>query len=231
MVVFASVRAGYVEMIARQFQPVRYRKSISIGVIFRIFETLWFFLTSKDSSRLRFSSKYSTPWWIFHKHRIVGVGWRWVSSPPPPKRDWGKTRSSSVVLRDFCSLPIRAHCCRTVSSSVHWNLLKKLFDSSELACLKSDRNIAYSLTSPENFGILGFSILKLHVSFLITSTLSLPSLATSLTVEALVSTLLNSVAKLMLTTLSLLVILPLVSSLLLVSSKLFSISLCRINFP
>ena len=154
-----------------------------------------------------------------------------VSSPPPPKRDWGKTRSSSVVLRDFCSLPIRTHCCRTVSSSVHWKLLKKLFDSGELGCLKSDRNIAYSLTSPENFGILGFSILKLHVSFLITSTLSLPSLTTSLTVEALVSTLLNSLAKLMLTTLSLLVILPLVSSLLLVSSKLFSVSLCRINFP
>ena len=229
MVAFASVRAGYVEMIARQFQPVWYRKSISIGVIFRIFETLWFFLTSRDSSRLRFSSKYSTPWWIFHKHRIVGVGWRWFSSPPAPKRDWGKTRSSSVVLRDFCSLPIRAHCCRTVSSSVYWKLLKKLFDSSELGC--SDRNIAYSLTSPENFGILGFSILKLHVSFLITSTLSLPSLTTSPTVEKLVSTLLNSVAKLILTTLSLLVILPLVSSLLLVSSKLFSISLCRFNVP
>ena len=26
-------------------------------------------------------------------------------------------------MRDFCSLPLRAHCCRTVSSSDHWKLL------------------------------------------------------------------------------------------------------------
>ena len=26
----------------------------------------------------------------------------------------GKTRSSSVVVRGFCSLPVGAHCCRTV---------------------------------------------------------------------------------------------------------------------
>ena len=40
------------------------------------------------------------------------------------KRDWGKTRSSSVVLRQFCSLAVRAHPgCRTVSSYVHWKLV------------------------------------------------------------------------------------------------------------
>ena len=39
------------------------------------------------------------------------------------KRDRGKTRSTSVVVRDFCSLPLRAHYCRTVSSSVHWKLV------------------------------------------------------------------------------------------------------------
>ena len=36
-----------------------------------------------------------------------------------PKRDQGKTRSSSVAVREFCSLPVRAHRCRTVSSFVH----------------------------------------------------------------------------------------------------------------
>ena len=43
------------------------------------------------------------------------------------KRDRGKTRSSSVVVRDFCSLPLRAHRCRTVSSSVHWKLVSYRF--------------------------------------------------------------------------------------------------------
>ena len=52
---------------------VRNRKYLAVSFIFRILDT------GKDSSRLRFSSKYSTPWWIFHKDRIVGVSWRWYS--------------------------------------------------------------------------------------------------------------------------------------------------------
>ena len=44
--------------------------------------TWWFFVAGKDSSRLRFSSKYPTPWWIVRKDRIVGVSWRWFSGPP-----------------------------------------------------------------------------------------------------------------------------------------------------
>ena len=43
------------------------------------------------------------------------------------KRDRGKTRTSSEVVRDFCSLPIRAHRCRTVSSSIHWKFISYRF--------------------------------------------------------------------------------------------------------
>ena len=39
------------------------------------------------------------------------------------KGDRGKTRSSSVDVRDFCFLPIQPHRCRTVSSSVRWKLV------------------------------------------------------------------------------------------------------------
>ena len=43
------------------------------------------------------------------------------------KIDRGKTRSSLVVVRDCCSLPVRAQRCRTVSSSVHWKLVSYRF--------------------------------------------------------------------------------------------------------
>ena len=43
------------------------------------------------------------------------------------KRDRGHTSLSSVVLRDVCSLPVRAQRCRTVSSSVHWKLVSYRF--------------------------------------------------------------------------------------------------------
>ena len=43
------------------------------------------------------------------------------------KRDRSKTRSSSVVVRDCCSLPLRAHDCRTVPSFVHWKLVSYRF--------------------------------------------------------------------------------------------------------
>ena len=43
------------------------------------------------------------------------------------KKDQGKSRSFSAVVGDFCSLPVRAHRCRTASSSVHWKLVSYLF--------------------------------------------------------------------------------------------------------
>ena len=78
----ASVRAGCVELIAGQFQS-RDTKYLSVGFIFRISEV-------KDSSRLRFGSKYSTPSWILRKYRIVGVSWRWFPRRRRPKIDRGK---------------------------------------------------------------------------------------------------------------------------------------------
>ena len=53
---------------------VRDPKYLSVGFIFRISEV-------KDSSRLRFGSKYSTPSWSFRKYRIIGVSWRWFPRP------------------------------------------------------------------------------------------------------------------------------------------------------
>ena len=85
----------------------------------------WFFVVSKDSSRLRFGSKYSTPSWIFRKDRIV----RWLtgllvlilSSSSAEKGAEVKLhcRSSFVAVQDFCSLPVRAHRFQRVSSSVY----------------------------------------------------------------------------------------------------------------
>ena len=43
------------------------------------------------------------------------------------KRDRGKTKSFSVVVRDVFSPPVRAHRCRTVSSSVHWKFVSYHF--------------------------------------------------------------------------------------------------------
>ena len=91
--------AGCVELISVQFQSLlRDRKYLGVRL-----------------GQLRFSSKYSTPWWAFRKDRIVGVRWYWFFCPRRPKnRDRGKTRSSSVAVQDFCSQPIRAHRCQTV---------------------------------------------------------------------------------------------------------------------
>ena len=99
---FASGRAWYVEMIAGQFH--RIEDISSIGFTFRISETLMIFRGwQRLESRLRLSPKHSTPWWTFCKDRIVGVSRSWFSRTRRPKRDWGQTRSSSVVLRDSIS--------------------------------------------------------------------------------------------------------------------------------
>ena len=76
------------------------------------------------SSANRIPPNPNTPWWIFRKDRLVGVDSLVLVCQ---KKDRGKTRSSSVVVRDFCSLPVRAHRCRIVSSSVHWKLISYRF--------------------------------------------------------------------------------------------------------
>ena len=95
---------------------VRDRKYLSVGSPM-VPNPWWFFVAGKDSSRLRFGSKYPTLSWIFRKDRLVGVSWRWFPRP----------RSSSVVVRGFCSLAVRARCCRTVSSSFHWKFVSYRF--------------------------------------------------------------------------------------------------------
>ena len=117
----------------------------------------WFFVVGKHSSWLRFGSKHSTPSWIFRKDRIVDVsggvdslvlvGWQ---------RDRVKSRSSSVVVRDFCSLPLRAHRCRTVSSSAHWKLLCYRFLHSSI----TPAMLPVFLSSFANGLILYFELLK-----------------------------------------------------------------------
>ena len=50
-----------------------------------------------------------------------------LSSSSAKKRYRGKTRSSSVAAREFCSLPVRARRCRTVCSSALWKLVSCRF--------------------------------------------------------------------------------------------------------
>ena len=77
--------------------------------------------------------------WSFVQLKILNPGLEWFlartellaladvnifSFSSERKRDRGKTWSSSVAVRDFCSLPVgRARRRRTVSSSAHWKLV------------------------------------------------------------------------------------------------------------
>ena len=88
--------------------------------------TWLFFMAGKDWSQVRFGSKYSTPLWIFRKDKIVGVTGVHSLVLVGRKRDRGKTRSSCVLLRDFCSLPVGTNRCGTNSSSVHWKLISSV---------------------------------------------------------------------------------------------------------
>ena len=81
----------------------------------------WFFMANKDSSQCFGSAHQSTQLLdgFFARTELlalVGVASLFLVGQ---KRGWGKTRSSSVVFLDFCSLPVQAHRCRTVSSSLH----------------------------------------------------------------------------------------------------------------
>ena len=87
----------------------------------------WFFVAGKDSSWLRFGSKYSTPSWIFASTEFLALAGVDSLVLVSRKKDRGKTRSSSVVVRDFCSPPVRAHRFRTVSPTVHWKLVSDRF--------------------------------------------------------------------------------------------------------
>ena len=83
-----------------------------------------FFVAGKHSSWLQFVLKYLVPSWIFRKDKIVHISGGVDSLVlVGSQRDRGKTWPSSAAVRDFCSLPLRAHRCRTVSSSANWKLL------------------------------------------------------------------------------------------------------------
>ena len=115
-------------------------------------------MAGKYSSWLQFGLKYLVPSWIFRKDRIVDVsggvdslvlvGWQ---------RDWGKTWSSSAAVRDFCSLPLRAYRCRTVSSSANCKLLSYRF---RLQSSNTPTMLPVFLRSVVNALILNFELVK-----------------------------------------------------------------------
>ena len=53
--------------------------------------SLWFFVASKDSSRLRFGPKYSTPSWIFARTEFLALAGVDSLVLVGRKRDRGKT--------------------------------------------------------------------------------------------------------------------------------------------
>ena len=77
----------------------------------------WFFVASKHSSRPGVFARTESL-------TLAGVNSLVLVCR---KRVQGKIKSSSAVVRNFCSLPIRAHSCRVVSSSVHWKLVSYRF--------------------------------------------------------------------------------------------------------
>ena len=83
-------------------------------------------MAGKKPSRLRFSTEYSNPWTVFRNKLLTLAGVDFLVLVRQ-KRYRGKTRASSVAVRNFCSLPVRARRCRTVSSSAHWKLVSYPF--------------------------------------------------------------------------------------------------------
>ena len=126
----ASVRAVVWSWLLASFR-VRDRKYLSLGFIFIIGSevTLMFLRAWLVKIRADFGSAQN----IQHLHgvfagtELVELAGFYSLVLVGRKRDRGKTRSSSVDLRDFCSLSLRAHCCRPVSSSVHWKLVSYRF--------------------------------------------------------------------------------------------------------
>ena len=77
----------------------------------------WFFVASKHSSRPGVFARTESL-------TLAGVNSLVLVCR---KRVQGKIKSSSAVVRNFCSLPIRAHHCRTVSSFAHGKLVSYRF--------------------------------------------------------------------------------------------------------
>ena len=107
----ASVRAGGVELIADQCQS-RDTKYLSVGFIFRI---------SEVKIRADFGSARNIQLLhgLFASTELLALAGVDSLVLVGRKIDRGKTRSSLVVVRNCCSLPVRAQHCPTVSSSVH----------------------------------------------------------------------------------------------------------------
>ena len=103
---------------------VRDRKYLSVGFIFRISDSSWLVNIRAD-----FASPQNIQLLhgFFARTELLALAGIDSLVLVGRKRDRGKSRSSSVVVRDFCSLPARAHRCRTVSSSVHWKLVSYRF--------------------------------------------------------------------------------------------------------
>ena len=106
----------------------RDRKYFSVGFIFRISEATLMVLRGwqryePTSIRLKI---YSTPSWIFARTELLALAGVKSHVLVGRKRDRG-TRSFSVDVRDFFSLSVRAHRCRTVSSSVHRKMVSYRF--------------------------------------------------------------------------------------------------------
>ena len=85
--------------------------------------TCWFFVAGKTSSRLRLGLNIQLLRGFLARAEMLALAGVDSLVLVGRERDRGKTRSSYVVVRDVCSLPVRAPRCRTVSSSVHWKFV------------------------------------------------------------------------------------------------------------
>ena len=119
----ASVRTGCVGLIAGQFQSqgqkISYR-GIHLQNLRGHFDgSSWLVTFEPTSVRLKMFNSFMD----FSQGQTIFMTLAGVDSLVLR----GKIRSSSVVVRDFCSLSVRAHRCRTVSSSAHWTLVSYRF--------------------------------------------------------------------------------------------------------
>ena len=89
--------------------------------------TWWFFVAGKTSSRLRLGLNIQLLGGFLARTEMLALAGVDFLVLVGRKRDREISRSPSVVVRDFCSLPVRAHRCPTVSSSVHWKFVSYHF--------------------------------------------------------------------------------------------------------
>ena len=117
MAAWASVRAGCVELIAGQFKSLGKKISqrrIHIKNLRGYPDGFsWLVKTRADFDLAQNTQLLDG---FFAKAELLALAGVDSLVLVGLKRDRGKARSSSVVVWDFCSLPLR---CRTVSSSVY----------------------------------------------------------------------------------------------------------------